>query len=1027
MATSQLTRAAWLAAFSALLSFSATGFAQDAKKDDRKASADDLTEVVVTGSRLRRDEFQSTAPLQLVTREETVLAGLSNTTETLQSSGITSGSAQINNAFGGFVTNGGPGANTVGLRGLGPGRSLILLNGRRIAPAGTRGSVGTVDLNVLPSAIIDRVEVLRDGASSIYGSDAIAGVINVITLNQVDGLTLEGNVKAPVAGSGDQFRTSGVFGWNSDRVRIKASVDFYKRTDLTLGDRDWATCQTDYTFAADGVTRTDFVDPRTGRFKCYTISGTGSNGVTINTLGTATLAGVPAVGAAGATFNRWRPNAAVTTGLVGYEGVGGGTNSLNIRDTFDPRMLNRSLISPAEIKVGYFEGSYDLEALGNAELYGMFLANRRESSQVGFRQLALDYPRYVAPNNTTDSRTCTAATCAPNPLIPANLQGAQIGGTGFTTMVTGPVGVRAFIGFGNDKSRQTVDYAIGGIGLKGDLFIEGWRYDAYFGISKSDATYTFQNHLIDRLLNSAAVVVAPASTPSNLVRTFNGVNYTCAVNVTNPAAGCIPAPGLTPQVIGGQLPQDWIDYTFKDVTGKTIYEESMFSLNLDGGLFDMPAGEVKMSFGAEYRKSRINDTPGIDSQNSNLYGFTSSAITRGKDAVRELYTELEFPLVRDKTGIKDLTVNVSGRYTDYDSYGADETYKGTLMYKPVEWLSFRGTYGTSYRAPALFEQFLGATTGFLSTASDPCNNWDAAGVNPVRRANCQSEGLPAGFLQTSGITVFSQGGAAQGLQAETSDNFTAGVVFRPNFLPDSFGELAVSVDYYDIKIDNGVARVGSTNLFNLCYNDPGFRSATGAGYCTYVQRNATNRQLTVFDSYTNVASQGAQGIDYNLRWVRAVGPGRLRANLEIQTFRSQELQTLPTSAVIDFNGTIDQPKLTGELELTYTWSNWRVRASQEYIGAMDSNYLIGNTITNSAGVVVPDPRLVFAIPSVSRYHASVQYSADKWSVTAGLRNITDIEPSPISWGFYNRVGNGRLYSDNDYPGRTAFLNVAVKF
>ena len=140
--------------------------------------------------------------------------------------------------------------------------------------------------------------------------------------------------------------------------------------------------------------------------------------------------------------------------------------------------------------------------------------------------------------------------------------------------------------------------------------------------------------------------------------------------------------------------------------------------------------------------------------------------------------------------------------------------------------------------------------------------------------------------------------------------------------------------------------------------------------------------------------------------------------------RSQSRWAAP---VIDFNGTIDQPKLTGELELTYTWNKWRFRASQEYIGAMDSNYLVGNTITNSAGVVVPDPRFVFAIPSVSRYHASMQYSEDKWSVTLGLRNLSDIEPSPISYGVYNRVGDGRLYSDNDYPGRTAFMNLAVKF
>ncbi len=1014
MATSQLTRAAWLAAFSALLSFSATGFAQDANKDDKKAADEQLTEVIVTGSRLRRDNFQTAAPLQLITRDETVLAGLSTTTEVLQSSSVTSGNGQINNSFGGFVTNGGPGANTVGLRGLGPGRSLILLNGRRIAPAGTRGSVGTVDLNVLPSAIIDRVEVLRDGASSVYGSDAIAGVINVITLKKADGLTLEGNFKSPTAGQGDETRLSGVFGWNSDRLNLKGSVDLYRRNNLTLGDRSWTRCNEDYVFKPDGVSRNDFVDPKTGQPKCYPITGTGSNGVTINTLGTATAAGVGAPGSVGTTFNRWRPNAAVTTGLAGFEGVGGGANNLNVRDTFDPRMLNRSLISPVTIKVGYLEGSYQLESLGNAELYGMFLTNRRDSTQVGFRQLSLDYRK--------NTPTGAAGALQANPFIPANLQFSTLSGP---TAITGTqnVGVRLFIGFGNDKSKQQVDYQIGGLGIKGDFFIQGWKYDAYAQVSKSDSTYLFQSWLTDRVAQTLDVVVAPASTASNLIRTINGVNYTCAVNVTNPSAGaCVPAPAISAALIGGQVPQDWIDYTWKDVVGKTIYEESSVFLNLDGNLFSMPAGDVQMVLGAEYRKSRINDTPAIDSQRGNLYNLTSSAITKGNDAVREFYTELEFPLLRDKPGAKDLTINVSGRYTDYDSYGSDETYKGTLMYKPVSWLSLRGTYGTSYRAPALFEQFLGATTGFLPGTSDPCNSYDAPGVNPVRAANCRSEGLPAAFQQNNGITVFSQGGAAQGLEAETSDNFTAGIVFRPDFLPDNFGELALAVDYYDIKIDNGVARVGSTNLFNLCYNDPGFRSASGAGFCTYLSRDSLNR-LTVLDSYTNVSKQGVQGIDYNLRYTRDIGPGRFRANLEVQTYKEQTGQTLPTSRVIDSNATIGAPKATGELALTYTWNKWRVRSSMEYTGAMDSNALVGNLLANGQA----DPTFVFAVPAYKLYHGSVEYDAEKWNATIGVRNITDEIPPSISFGAYNRVGNAALYSGYDYVGRTAFMNLRVKF
>ena len=138
-------------------------------------------EVVVSGSRIKRDNYTTAAPVQIIRNEDAVLAGFSSTTEVLQGTAVTGGQGQINNAYGGFVTDGGPGANTLGLRGFAPTRSLILLNGRRMAPSGTRGAVGAADLNTLPSSIVDRVEVLKDGASSIYGSDAVAGVVNIIT------------------------------------------------------------------------------------------------------------------------------------------------------------------------------------------------------------------------------------------------------------------------------------------------------------------------------------------------------------------------------------------------------------------------------------------------------------------------------------------------------------------------------------------------------------------------------------------------------------------------------------------------------------------------------------------------------------------------------------------------------------------------------------------------------------------------------------------------------------------------------
>ena len=169
------------------------------------AQEESSTEVItVTGSRLRRDAFNSVSPVQLITREEVTAAGFSSATEALQSTGVTTGGAQMNNAFGGFVTDGGPGANTLSLRGLGPERTLILINGRRVAPSGTRGAVGSADLNVLPNAIIDHIEILKDGASSIYGSDAIAGVVNIVTIGDVEGATFEAQYKSPLDGGGER-------------------------------------------------------------------------------------------------------------------------------------------------------------------------------------------------------------------------------------------------------------------------------------------------------------------------------------------------------------------------------------------------------------------------------------------------------------------------------------------------------------------------------------------------------------------------------------------------------------------------------------------------------------------------------------------------------------------------------------------------------------------------------------------------------------------------------------------------------
>ncbi|MDR7099107.1 outer membrane receptor protein involved in Fe transport [Lysobacter niabensis] len=951
---------------------------------EKKDEATELGAITVTGSRIARDTFNSVSPVQVITREESTLAGFASTASLLQGTAVTGGTAQINNAFGGFVVDGGPGVNTLSLRGLGASRTLILLNGRRVAPAGSRGSVGSADLNVLPNAMIDHVEVLKDGASSIYGSDAVAGVVNIVTRDKVNDLTVEAQYNVTEDGGGDETRYSLVWGQTGDRYDISASFEAYDRNELTLGDRDWTRCNTDYRrnlAIGDFWGSGDTIDPITGKPKCYPITGTGSNGVTINTIGTNNITGVAAKGATGTVFNRWRPNSAVTTGLVGFEGVGGGlTTNTNIRDTFDPKMLNRSLISPVKVRTAFLQGGYDLDALGGAEVYFELLGNERKSSQTGYRQLSLDYWKG-------------------SPLIPANLQASTFQNAP-TAITNGPVGVRAFIGFGNDKSEQEVDYWKGTAGIKGDFIWTDWNYDFALSHADSDANYTFESWLTDRVKQSLDVVAGPGGT------------FVCR----NPANGCVAAPALTSAVIGGVLPQAWKDWTFVPVTGSTKYKETTATFNIDGPLFAMPYGEAQGAFGVEYRKAKIDDTPPIDSQNGNLYNLTSAAITRGSDSVWEAYGEVEFPLLSGMSWAEELTMNVSARLTDYDSYGSDTTYKIGGLWTPFNWISLRGAYGTSYRAPALFEQFLGATSGFLSNQNDPCNNY-GADPGSIRAANCASEGLPPNFVATQSVQVLTAGGAEAGLKAETSKNMTVGVILQPE-LSESIGDISFAVDYFDIEVDNGVSRAGATNILQLCYDDPDFRA--GGGFCRLVDpRTPGSNALTVHDSYVNLATDKVRGYDFTLRYVRDIGPGTLRATTEITHYLEQASKLFSDDPLDDVNGTINNPEYSGTLDVAYGMKNWKIRYGVEWVGAMQSYDFFGlNGET--------DPRKLY-VKDYFTHNISGQYNFDTWEVTAGIQNFTNATPPSISSGVYNRVGNAPLYSGYDYVGRTFFVNVSKTF
>ena len=216
--------------------------------------------IVVTGSRIRRTEFTSPDPIQVINPELGAREGKNQTVDLINSTPIAAGSTQITSAISSnFVTNGGEGAQTVSLRGLGAERTLILLNGRRLGPAGVRGAVASVDLNTIPSSIVSSIEILKTGASSIYGSDAVAGVVNVLTKRSTDGIELRGFTSVPEHGAAETYNVSATWGKEFERGHFIVTADYYRQNDLRRNDRKFLDCNEEFLTFTDGR-RADIVE-----------------------------------------------------------------------------------------------------------------------------------------------------------------------------------------------------------------------------------------------------------------------------------------------------------------------------------------------------------------------------------------------------------------------------------------------------------------------------------------------------------------------------------------------------------------------------------------------------------------------------------------------------------------------------------------------------------------------------------------------------------------------------------------------
>ena len=956
--------------------------------------------ITVTGSLLGRNEYTSSSPIQVITADTATLQGLVDTAAILQSSSIASGSTQINGNFGGFVVEGGTGVNTISLRGLGAQRSLVLFNGRRLGGAGTQGQVGAVDLNVIPDAVINRIEILKDGASSIYGSDAVAGVVNVITRRQVEKPEINVTFDAPFEGGGESFGIDGAYGLNFDQGSIVLSASYEKFEPLTQGERDFLSCPQDYTFDPVTGERRDLLETRPdglgnqGEFKCFNALSDvfdDANG-----------------------GRRWVFDQSLNTFRPRLSGAAGTaeTPSGNAKEA-------STMIIPETERISLFlTADYDF---GQAEFFGDFLYNNRTTRQEDWRQffpfMSSGNPGSIANPN--------------NPL--------------FGTYAATPVAFARPITLVPFDIEVDIDYYSGTAGLRGDFgnsgFLSTWDWEVAAVYSRSEGDYQTTTIPINRVTDNNAgnrPVAVNEALPGGGFQTLCPTDASAAA-FANAVRDGVPTPALDYQpcttinyfsrdFIYGDLTADQQAHLFEQDMGTTVYEQTTFSGLVRGELFNLPAGPVGIAVGAEHRQFEIDDQPGFYSSNNLQWGLSSAVNTVGEDKVTEVFGELELPVLKGQPFFEELTVNLSGRYFDYDSYGSDNVYKAGLNWQINPLFRVRATIGNSYRAPALYELYLGNSTSFAGqTNIDPCNYTDGPPDNPNIDANCAAAGL-TGYIPFGSSAQVVAGGGAGVLEAETSDASTIRLIFTPTGI-----NLSLALDYFDIAIDNQVARLGAGSILGGCYASDNFPNEP---LCSLFTRetdpNSPRFQqiLEVSDSFVNINSQSNRGLDLTGRYEHEFSFGDLVFDVQgTWTFEDEFLLFSGEDFEPDFiNGLVGEPSFTANARLQFARGDWRYNWFTDFVGNTSNERLFGGDEFNFGSRGPGLFKYKVGTEAHFEHGASVQYSGDTWAATLGVSNIFDETPPALTTGTATRRGIVPLIGTQyDYRGRSVFARISKSF
>ncbi|MEW5684834.1 MAG: TonB-dependent receptor [Pseudomonadota bacterium] len=974
---------------------------------------DEISEVVVTGTRIPSPNLESVSPVTAVSAAEIKATGVTRVEDMINSL------PQAFAAQGAALSNGSTGTATVSLRGLGATRTQVLIDGRRLMPGtpNTAGGALAADINFIPSALIQRVDVLTGGASAVYGADAVGGVVNFIMMRNFEGVRVDaqyglyqhennnsvaGVVQAAQNASanpqffqlpkdnvrdGEMSQITLVMGVNSPdgKGNVTAYAGYRHVEPILQGNRDYSSCtlNSDVSFTAAGCGGSGTAFP--ARVGSFVVDPAGP-GNTFRTRNAATD-----VYNFGPTNYYQRPDDRYVLGAFAeYEITDWAKAYADVMFMDDTSTYQ---IAPG----GIFAGTFSINCanpLMSAQQKGLLAATAASGG----------------------------GTCATNP-----------GGT-----FTGIVSRRNTEGGGRQGKTQHQQYRYV-VGLRGDLN-DNWNYDfamQYGRVSFSQIqTGFFRTTAIQNALN----VVSVNGTP------------TCTSVVNGSDTACVPYNIFR---LGG-VTQAQLDYLETPSTQQGNLFERVVNFSLGGDLTDYGVKSpwandgVGVSIGAEYRRETLDYAADYVSSSGALNGSGgASPPVNGSFDVYEMFSEARLPIMQDKAFAKNLTVELAFRYSDYSSIGTTETYKIAGDWEPVDGFRVRGGYNRAVRAPHVLELFSPQNV-VLDGTQDPCAGLAAS--SPLVARCSQAFGLTTAQVlaiernpanQYNGLT-----GGNPNLDPETADTYTVGFVFQPSFVPG----FNVSVDYFNIKVKDFISGIGADTIINQCITtlDPTF--------CSLVKRDGNGSiwlspQGYVVDTTLNTGSLSTTGFDVNVGYrtdldnLGLEGMGGINFNFVgtyLDTLKVKPLQGGDAFDCAGYYGTIcsvsggltaPNPEWRHKARLTwttpFTYGEWfkdfSLSLQWRHVNKVKLDAFSDDPQLNNPGLQYETDRV---LKSRDYFDLTASWTMrDNLNFRAGVNNLFDVDP-PLNGSSNCPTGpcNGNTWPQvYDAFGRYLFIGLTADF